>query len=62
MKHFMGNNCGFGNCLSSDCEKCGHYKPTCFGIKVPVKMASLLYKLEHKLLFRKYKFVGDINK
>ena len=26
MKHFMGNICGFGNCLSTDCDKCQQQK------------------------------------
>lgn len=52
MKPFMGNLCGFGNCLSTSCDKCGHYKPTLLGIKIPRKLASLFFKLEHKLIYK----------
>lgn len=52
MKHFMGNICGFGNCLSTDCDKCGHYKPTLFGLKIPKKFAKFFFKLEHKLIYK----------
>lgn len=27
---FMGNPCGYGNCMSAECEICPHYKPTFF--------------------------------
>lgn len=27
MKPFIGNPCGFGNCLRTDCEKCRYWSP-----------------------------------
>ena len=27
MKPFIGNPCGFGNCLSAECEKCRYWAP-----------------------------------
>lgn len=46
MKCFMGNPCGFGYCKRSDCEKCGMYKPTVYGIRVPRFVGNLGFKLE----------------
>jgi hypothetical protein len=48
---FMGNPCGYGNCMSTECEKCPHYKPTFFGIRVPRWLGNLLFKIEF-LLYR----------
>lgn len=32
---FTGNPCGYGNCMSDECEKCSNYKPTFFRMRVP---------------------------
>ena len=45
MKNFMGNPCGYGNCMSIECEKCSHYKPTFFGMRVPKWLGNLLFKV-----------------
>ena len=60
IKPFVGNNCGFGNCLDGCCEKCRFWNPCIyFGktyryIKLPrwVWLANLLYKIEASLLER----------
>ena len=43
---FMGNPCGYGNCMSTQCEKCPHYKPTFFGMKVPRWLGNILFRIE----------------
>ena len=48
---FMGNPCGYGNCLSDECEKCSHYKPTFFGVRVPRRLGNILFKIEGWLSF-----------
>lgn len=48
---FMGNPCGYGNCMSDECEKCPYYKPTFFGIRVPRWLGNILFKIEF-LLYR----------
>ena len=46
---FMGNPCGYGNCMSVECEKCPHYKPTFFGMRVPRWLGNTLFKIEYIL-------------
>lgn len=46
---FMGNPCGYGNCLSEECEKCSHYKPTFFGMRVPRWLGNILFRVEFSL-------------
>lgn len=50
MRPFMGNPCGYGYCMSSECEKCPHYTPTCFGVKVPRWLGNILFRFEQWLL------------
>lgn len=52
MKNFMGNPCGYGNCLSDECEKCRCYKPTFFRIKVPKWLGNTLFRVENWLINR----------
>ena len=56
MKLFMDNPCGFGNCMSTECEKCSHYKPTFFGMRVPRWLGNILFRIEFLMQER-----GDIN-
>ena len=46
---FMGNQCGYGNCMSAECERCQHYKPTFFGIRVPRRFGNILFRIEYFL-------------
>lgn len=46
---FMGNPCGYGNCMSTECEKCPHYKPTFYGVRVPRWLGNILFKIEYIL-------------
>lgn len=46
---FIDNPCGYGNCMSTECEKCPHYKPTFFGIRVPRWLGNILFKIEFLL-------------
>ena len=50
MKPFIGNNCGHGYCMSTECEKCCFYKPTCFSIRVPRWLGNMLFRFEWLLL------------
>ena len=43
---FMGNPCGYGNCMSTECERCPHYKPTFFGVRVPRWLGNVLFRIE----------------
>ncbi len=43
---FMGNSCGYGNCMSAECEKCPYYKPTFFEMRVPRWLGNILFKIE----------------
>ena len=49
MKLFMGNPCGYGNCMRTDCEKCYHYTPTMFGLKVPIWLGNIGFWIEWKI-------------
>ena len=49
MKIFMGNPCGYGNCMRTDCEKCCHYTPTMFGVKVPKWLGNIGFWIEWKM-------------
>lgn len=55
MRPFMGNPCGYGYCMSSECEKCPHYTPTCFGVKVPRWLGNILFRVEQRLFRLKNK-------
>ena len=46
MKFFMGNPCGYGNCMRTDCEKCCHYTPTMFVVKVPKWLGNIGFWIE----------------
>ena len=46
MKNFMGNPCGYGNCQSTECKKCPHYKPIFFGMRVPRYLGNILFRIE----------------
>ena len=50
MKPFMGNPCMHGYCMSTECEKCCYYTPTCFGVKVPKWLGNALFRLEECLM------------
>ena len=61
MKIFMGNPCGYGNCMRTDCEKCCHYTPTMFGVKVPKWLGNIgfwiewqIFKISEKKAIRKW--------
>lgn len=47
---FMGNPCGYGNCMSTECEKCPHYKPTFFGMRVPRWLGNILFMVQSFVL------------
>ena len=47
MRNFMGNPCGFGNCMSTECKKCSHYQPTFLGMRIPKKLGNILYKIQN---------------
>ena len=49
MKIFMGNSCGYGNCMRTDCEKCCHYTPTMFDVKVPKWLGNIGFRIEWKM-------------
>ena len=56
MKPFIGNICGYGNCLNGQCDKCPHWKPIIFlknnkQIKLPKWpwLINILYSIEEKL-------------
>lgn len=49
MKLFMGNPCGYGNCMRTDCEKCCYYIPTIFGIKVPKWLGNIGFWIEYQI-------------
>lgn len=49
MKIFMGNPCGYGNCMRTDCEKCCHYTPTMFGVKVPKWLGNIGFWIEWQM-------------
>ena len=43
---YIGNPCGYGNCMRPDCEKCKFYKPTVFRIRVPKFVIKVLYAID----------------
>ena len=49
MKIFMGNPCGYGNCMRTDCEKCCHYTLTMFGVKVPKWLGNIGFWIEYQM-------------
>lgn len=49
MKIFMGNPCGYGNCMRTDCEKCCHYTPTMFSVKVPKWLGNIGFWIEWQM-------------
>lgn len=57
MKIFMGNPCGYGNCMRTDCEKCCHYTPTMFGVKVPKWLGNIGFWIEWQMF--KLKEIGE---
>lgn len=57
MKSFMGNPCGYGNCMMDNCKKCAYYTPTFFRIRVPRWLGNILFRLEYKMMNKEIK--GD---
>jgi hypothetical protein len=59
IKPFMGNPCGYGNCLDGNCDRCKHWSPCIYvgktfkRIKLPKWkwLVNMLYKIEMKLLW-----------
>lgn len=49
MKFFMGNPCGYVNCMRTHCEKCCHYTPTIFGVKVPKWLGNIGFWIEWQM-------------
>ena len=49
-KPFMRNKCGRSLCADSKCVDCPHYNPHFLGIKVPKKLANILYNIEYWLI------------
>lgn len=49
LKLFMGNPCGYGNCMRTGCEKCCCYTPTIFGVKVPRWLGNLGLCIEYQM-------------
>lgn len=55
---FVGNPCGYGHCMRTDCEKCPAWKPVIYigkrykEIKLPKWkwLIMLLYQLEYWLM------------
>lgn len=54
MKHFMSNPCGYGHCMEWECEKCSHFNPYFYSIKVPKWLGKLLYNLEEYINLKKW--------
>lgn len=60
MRPFIGNPCGYGNCLNNQCDKCKYWSPCIYygkkykQIKLPKWpwLINFLYKLEHWLICR----------
>ena len=58
MRPFMGNPCGYGNCMDGCCEKCRYWRPVIYigknykEIRLPKWnwLVSLLYRIEEKLI------------
>lgn len=58
MKPFIGNHCGYGLCMRTDCEKCPAWKPVIYigknyrALRLPKWnwLIDLLYRIEEKLL------------
>lgn len=50
IKPFMKNKCDKGNCKNTKCVDCPRYNPYFFGIKVPKKLANILYAIENWLI------------
>jgi hypothetical protein len=58
IKPFMGNPCGFGHCLSDQCDRCPHWSPCIYygkhykQVKLPRWnwLVNLLYRIEVYLL------------
>lgn len=50
IKPFMKNKCGHGICKDGKCVACQHYNPHFLGIKVPKKLANVLYNIEYWLI------------
>ena len=49
-KPFMRNKCGYKNCKEGKCEKCKCYNPHFLGIKIPKRLANILYNIEYWLV------------
>jgi hypothetical protein len=49
-KPFMRNKCGHGIFQNGKCIECPHYNPHFLGIKVPKKLANVLYDIEYWLI------------
>ena len=49
-KPFMRNKCGHGFCADTKCVNCSYYNPHFLGIKMPKKVANILYNIEYWLI------------
>ena len=58
MRPFIGNPCGYGHCMRTDCENCPAWKPVIYigknyrELRLPRWnwLVTLLYRIEEKLL------------
>jgi hypothetical protein len=58
MRPFIGNPCGYGHCMRTDCEKCPAWKPCIYvgknykQINLPKWnwFITLLYRIEERLI------------
>ena len=49
-KPFMRNKCGRSLCVDTKCVDCPHYNPHFLGIRMPKKVANILYNIEYWLI------------
>lgn len=52
--HFMSNPCGYSHCMEWECEKCNHFKPHFYRIRVPKWLGNLLYTVEEYMNLKQY--------
>ena len=46
-KPFMRNKCGRSFCADAKCVNCQYYNPHFHGIRMPKKVANILYNIEY---------------
>ena len=49
-KPFMRNKCGRSFCADTKCVNCPHYNPHFLGIRMPKKVANILYNIDYWLI------------